>query len=41
MLEPEKRSVLLERVAAALRRGEGGIDAVVQRSLRGLLHKPA
>jgi hypothetical protein len=39
MLEPEKRSVLLQRIAAAVRRGDsGGIDAITQRSLRGLIH---
>jgi hypothetical protein len=38
------RGVLLERIAASLQGGGAGaadFDAIVQRSLRGLLHGPA
>ncbi len=41
--DPEKRSVLLERVAAALLRGDNDRDVyrIVERSLRGLVHAAA
>jgi hypothetical protein len=41
--DPEKRSVLLECVAAALLRGDNDRDVyrIVERSLRGLVHAAA